>query len=182
VKVLDAAMEKVAGGVRANGGIAGAGAVFVVNHNADIALATLRYKFKDASFEAAEEPFDAAGRKFKRGSFIIRNVAAADMQKAAGDLGLQVVAIDAAPPVKTHPLRAPRVAILHTWLTTQTEGWWRQAFDDAEVPYSYISTQQIAADDNLNAKFDVIVFPPVGRGTDAIVNGMPMWGNALPWK
>jgi zinc carboxypeptidase len=190
VKVLDAAMEKVTGEVRAKGGVAdpstslraGTGPVFVVNHNADIALATLRYKFRDASFEAAEEPFDAAGKKFNRGSFIIRNVAVADMQKAATDLGLQVVATSAAPSVKTHPLRAPRVAILHTWLTTQTEGWWRQAFDDAEVPYTYISTQQIAKDANLNAKFDVIVFPPVGRGTEAIVNGMPMWGNPLPWK
>jgi len=26
------------------------------------------------------------------------------------------------------------------------------------------------------------VFPPVGRGTEGIVNGMPMWGNPLPWK
>ena len=182
VKVLDAAMEKITGEVRAKGGVAGTGSVFVVNHNADIALATLRYKFKDASFEAAEEPFDAAGKKFSRGSFIIRNVAAADMQKAAGDLGLQAVAMAAAPAVKTHPLRAPRVALVHTWLTTQTEGWWRQAFDDAEVPYTYISTQQIAKDDTLNTKFDVIVFPPVGRGPEAIVSGMPMWGNPLPWK
>jgi hypothetical protein len=182
VKVLDAAMEKVAGDVRAKGGVSETGSVFVVNHNADTALATLRYRFKDASFEAAEEPFDAAGRKFNRGSFIIKNIGAADLNKAAADLGLQVVAMSAAPSVKTHPLRAPRVAILHTWLTTQTEGWWRQAFDDAEVPYTYISTQQIAKDDTLNAKFDVIVFPPVGRGTDAIVNGMPMWGNPLPWK
>jgi len=182
VRVLDAASEKVTGEVRAKGGVTETGSVFVVNHNADIALATLRYRFKDASFEAAEEPFDAAGKKFNRGSFIIRNVAPADMRKAATDLGLQVVATQAAPSVKTHPLRAPRVAILHTWLTTQTEGWWRQAFDDAKVPYTYISTQQIAKDDNLNAKFDVIVFPPVGRGAEAIVNGMPMWGNPLPWK
>jgi hypothetical protein len=182
VKVLDAAMEKVAGDVRAKGGVADTGSVFLVNHNADVALATLRYRFKDASFEAAEEPFDAGGKKFNRGSFIIRNVGAADLDKAATELGLQMTAVAAAPSVKTHPLRAPRVAILHTWLTTQTEGWWRQAFDGAEVPYTYVSTQQIANDGDLNAKFDVIVFPPVGRGTDAIVNGMPMWGNALPWK
>jgi hypothetical protein len=181
VKVLDAAIEKVSVDVRAVGGVSDTGSVFVVNHNADTALATLRYRFKDASFEAAEEPFDAAGKKFNRGSFIIKNVGAADMNKAATDLGLRVVAMAAAPSVKTHPLRAPRVAILHTWLTTQTEGWWRQAFDDAEVPYTYISTQQITKDD-LGAKFDVIIFPPVGRGTDAIVNGMPMWGNPLPWK
>ena len=96
------------------------------------------------------------------------------MQKAATDLGLQIVAASTAPSVKTHPIRAPRVAILHTWLTTQTEGWWRQAFDNAQVPFTYISTQEVAKDDNLNAKFDVIIFPPVGRGTEAIVNGMPM--------
>src|SRR5207245_8842551 len=91
-------------------------------------------------------------------------------------------AMASAPSVKPHPVRARRVALLHTWLTTQTEGWWRQAFDNAQVPFTYISTQQIAKDDNLSAKFDAIVFPPVGRGPEAIVNGLPMWGNALPWK
>src|SRR5438034_5255260 len=182
VKVLDAAVERLTGEVRARGSVTGTGPVFVVNHNADIALATLRYRLKDASFDAAEEPFEAAGQKFNRGSFVIRNVSAEDLLKAATDLGLRVDAMSAAPSVKTHPVRAPRVALLHTWLTTQTEGWWRQAFDIAKVPYAYISTQQIAKDDSLNAKYDVIVFPPVGRGPEAIVNGMPMWGNALPWK
>jgi Zinc carboxypeptidase len=182
LKVLGAAMEKVSGDVRAKGGMSSSGSTFVVNHNADAALATLRYRFRDASFEAAEEPFDAAGRTFNRGSFIITNVAAADLQKAAEDLGVQVVAMAAAPTVKTHPVRAARVALVHTWLTTQTEGWWRQAFDVAGVPYTYISTQQIAKDETLGAKYDVILFPPVGRGPEAIVSGMPMWGNALPWR
>jgi Zinc carboxypeptidase len=181
VKVLDAPSEKIAE-VRVKGAVTDTGSIFLVNHNADNALVTLRYKFKDASFEAAEESFDAAGKKFNRGSFIVRNVSAGDMQKAATDLGLQVTAVASAPSVKTHPLRAPRIAIMHTWATTQTEGWWRQAFDLAQVPFTYISTQDAAKDDNLNGKFDVIVFPPVGRGTEAIVNGMPMWGNPLPWK
>ena len=50
--------------------------------------------------------------------------------------GLQVVA-PSAPRRRSRRTRsrAPRVAMMHTWLTTQTEGWWRQAFDDAEVPY-----------------------------------------------
>src|SRR6185369_5989730 len=182
VKVLDAPMEKVSGAVRVKGGVSNTGAIYLVNHNADIALVTLRYKFKDASFEAAEEPFEAAGKKFNRGSFIIKNVSAGDLEKTATALGLQIVGVSAAPSVKTHPVRAPRVAILHTWLSTQTEGWWRQAFDHAQVPYTYISTQQITNDTNLNAKYDVIVFPPVGRGPEGIINGMPMWGNALPWK
>ncbi|HZT78248.1 MAG TPA: M14 family zinc carboxypeptidase [Vicinamibacterales bacterium] len=185
VAVLDAPMAKAAD-VRVKGGLqreaSADRSIFLVNHNADPALVTLRYAFANASFDAAEEPFDAGGRTFNRGSFVIRNVAAADMQKAAADLGLQVTAVAAAPSVKTHPLRAPRVAILHTWLSTQTEGWWRHALDDAKVPFTYINTQQVSKDADLNATVDVIIFPPVGRGTDAIVSGMPMWGNPLPWK
>ena len=182
VAVLDARMETVAGDIRPKGALDSTGSVFLVNHNADIALATLRYKFKDASFEAAEEPFEAGGKKYNRGSFVITKVSAADLEKAAADLGLHVAAVATAPSVKTHPIRAPRVAIMHTWATTQTEGWWRQAFDNAQVPFTYISTQRVAKDNNLNAAFDVIVFPPVGRGTQVIVNGLPMFGNPLPWK
>jgi zinc carboxypeptidase len=182
LKVLEAPIEKATGDLKPRGAVADSGSIFLVNHNADTALVTLRYTLKDAAFEAAEEPFEASGKKFNRGSFIIKNVGASDMQKAAADLGLTVVAASAAPSVKTHPLRAPRVAIMHTWATTQTEGWWRQAFDLAQVPFTYISTQDAAKDDNLGAKFDVIIFPPGARGTAAIVNGMPMYANAIPWK
>jgi hypothetical protein len=50
------------------------------------------------------------------------------------------------------------------------------------VPYTYISTQQVAKDAGLASKFDVIVFPPTGRGAAGIVNGLPMYGNPIPWK
>jgi hypothetical protein len=182
--LLNAPVERVNGRVHAKGGVDGASTatVFAINHNADTALATLRYRFNDAAIDAAEETFDAAGKKFARGSFIVRNVSPADMQSAASELGLQAVALSAAPAVKTHPVRAARIAIVHTWQTTQTEGWWRQAFDLARIPFTYISTQQVAADDRLNSRFDAIIFPPVGRGPEAIVNGLPMFGNPLPWR
>jgi hypothetical protein len=85
--------------------------------------------------------------------------------------------------VATHVVTAPRIAFMHTWLGTQTEGWWRLAFDKTGIPYSYIDTQTVASEDDLRSKYDVIVFAPVGRAsTEEIVNGMPMWGNALPWQ
>src|SRR5262249_20839740 len=134
------------------------------NNNAEPALIQLRYQLKSADIQIAEEPFEAAGRKFNRGSFVIRNVAEAELQRVGSELGLWAYGLPAPPAVKTHPARVARVAILHTWLSTQDEGWWRLAFDQLKIPYGYISTQEVAKNDNLNAKYDVIVFPPVGRG------------------
>ena len=180
-KVLDVPVEKVAGVIRAPGGVTGSGNVFLINHNADNALATLRYRFKDADFQAAEEPFDAGGQRFNRGSFIIRGLSQNDLDRATRELGLKAVAVSSAPTVRTHPLRAARAAIMHTWGTTQTEGWWRYAFDASQIPFEYISVQEVSRDPNLNAKYDVIVFPP-SSAPQAVVDGMPMWRNPMPWK
>ncbi len=180
-KVLDAAMEPVKGPVRSLGGVKGSGAVFVVNHDADPSLLALRYRLKDVAFEVSEEPFEAAGRKFNRGSFIIKGTAAT-IEKTAAELGLQAYGVDAAPTVKTHAIKAPRLAYVHTWIGTQDEGWWRLELDKLRIPYDYISTQTVAKTADLNAKYDVILFPPVGRGGQQVIAGMPMWGNPLPWK
>ncbi|HXU35076.1 MAG TPA: M14 family zinc carboxypeptidase [Blastocatellia bacterium] len=183
VKVLDASMERVRGEVRAAGAIKGAGSTFVINHNTDTALMTLRYRLKDATMNVAEEPFETGGQKFNRGSFIIHNVKTPDLERAASELGLQVLAVGASPSVKTHPIKAARVAMMHTWFSTQDEGWWRIALDNVKIPFDYISTQDVAKDANLRAKYDVILFAPVGGGNPMrIVEGMPMWGNPLPWK
>ena len=181
-KVLDVPMEPVTGEITAPGGVRGSGTVFAINHNADNALATLRYRLKSADFAVAEQPFEAAGQKFARGSFIVSKVSAGDLDKAARELGVQVVALAATPSVSTHPARAPRVAIMHTWISTQTEGWWRQAFDVLKIPYAYISTQDAARDPNLNSKYDVIIFGPGSGSPQTIVNGLPMWRNPMPWK
>ncbi|HEX5602381.1 MAG TPA: M14 family zinc carboxypeptidase [Pyrinomonadaceae bacterium] len=181
-KVLTAPMDRVTGEVRSPGGITNAGAVYVINHNADNALVTLRYRLKDVEMEAAEEPFEAAGRKFNRGSFIVRKANAEDLRRVANELGIQVYAVNDAPSVKTHPLRAPRIAMMHTWLSTQDEGWYRIGLDQMQVPFAYISTQDVSREPNLKSKYDVILFAPVGRGAQAIINGLPMYSNPLPWK
>ena len=54
------------------------------------------------------------------------------------------MAVESAPTVKTHPIKAARVAMMHTWLSTQDEGWWRMALDSLKVPFDYISTQDVA--------------------------------------
>jgi len=182
VKVLKVPMDRITGEVRSPGGITSAGSVYVINHNADNALATLRYRLKAVEIDAAEEPFEAAGKKFNRGSFIIRKATEDELRRVANELGIQTYAVASAPSVKTHPVRAARIAVMHTWLSTQDEGWYRIGLDQLQVPFTYISTQDVSRDPNLKAKYDVILFAPVGRGSQAIISGMPMYGNPLPWK
>jgi hypothetical protein len=79
--------------------------------------------------------------------------------------------------------KKPRIALLHTWISTQNEGWWRLALESMGVPYDYISTQDVAQMPELRAKYDVILFPPIGGSATPqdIVNGYPA-GAPLPWK
>jgi hypothetical protein len=180
-KVLDAPMEAVKGtAMPLTAGAQGTGTTFAINYSADNAFITLRYALKNADIQVAEEGFDAAGAKFARGSWVIKGVTQAELDKAAKEVGLKVVAIDAAPSVKMHPARAARVALLHSWQSTQTEGWWRIGLDQNKVPYDYIDPAFIGKTTNLRAQYDVILVGP-GVGQQAI-DGAQMYGNPTPWK
>ena len=179
-KILDVPMEAVKGDVKAPSGASGTGTMFAINHNADNALITLRYKLKNADIQVAEEPFDSGGTKFSRGTFVVKGVGQAYLDKVVKELGLKAQALSAAPPVKLHPARAARVAILHQWTNTQTEGWWRQAFDTYAIPYDYIDPRTIRETANLRAKYDVIIFGP--GGGQGSVEGTPLWQTPIPYQ
>jgi len=181
-------MTRVTAPVRLPGGVAGGGAVFAVAQRGDDAMFRLRYALGDATVEAATEPFKAAGRDYPRGTWLVRGIARDALGRAAAEAGVAVDALAveggaALPKLVTRPIGKPRIALLHSWLNTQTEGWWRQRLDLLKVPYDYISTQDVAANANLAARYDAILFPPVGGGDPLrIVTGLPMWGEPMPWK
>jgi hypothetical protein len=183
-QALTAPMSRLEAPVQPRGAVAGSGgAVFAISQRGDDALFTLRFALGDATVAAAAEPFRAAGRDFPRGTWLVRGISRDALEHAAAASGVAVEALGAAPQVATRPVAKPRIALLHTWLDPQTEGWWRQRLDILKVPYRYISTQDVAADANLPAHYDVILFPPVGWGDPAlIVNGLPAWGEPMPWK
>jgi hypothetical protein len=181
-RVLAATMSRVEAPVQPRGGVTGGGPVFAVAQRGDDAMFRLRYALGDATVEAAAEPFKAAGRGYPRGTWLVRGIAKDALDRAAAEAGVAVEAV-AAPKVTTRPVAKPRLALLHTWLDTQTEGWWRERLDLLKIPYDYISTQDVAADPNLAARYDAILFPPVGVGDPlTIVKGLPMWGEPMPWK
>ncbi len=180
--LLAQAMTPVAGDVKAAGGIEGTGPVIVVDNAADNNLMAFRFKNANVKMQAAEDEFEAAGRKFRPGAFIIVNGDRTKLDAQLKDLGLSAYAIAAPPTVKTHDLDIPRIGYVHSWSRTQDEGWVRAAFDTYGVPYTYFADQKLK-DGNLRAKYDVIVFPHVGGTAQSMVAGTPKTGTlALPYK
>lgn len=160
---------------------------YVINHNTDNTLATLRFRLKDVKISAAQDSFKIGDRQFNTGSFILKTDGnprdlRTRLESAVTELGLKAIGVEKLPEVKTHELAVPRIAIVHTWTNTQNEGWYRIEFDRLQIPYSYISDHVIRNTPNLREKFDVLIFPPVNGTAQAIVNGMPRRGEPIPWK
>jgi hypothetical protein len=172
------------------GKVSGAGSVLAIANTSQVSLLPLVYKLtgkdgnaKGSSIQITDKDFDADSKHYPAGSLLITGTDDSQITPILHDLSLDAAHLAAAPSVPTHAATAPRVALMHAWLGTQTEGWWRYAFDTAGVPYDYISTQTAAAEPDLRAKYDVIVFAPVDyAGTEMIINGIPMWNNAMPWQ
>ncbi|HVI70308.1 MAG TPA: hypothetical protein VM656_02335, partial [Pyrinomonadaceae bacterium] len=187
--VLDAPATLIATDIKVAGQLTGpASAVaYVINHNTDNTLATLRFKLKDVKMSAAEDSFKVGEQQFNSGSFIVKKDGnpqdlTSRLESAVTELGLKAIGVDKLPEVKTHELAVPRIAIIHTWTNTQNEGWFRIEFDRLQIPYTYISDHVIRNTPNLREKFDVLIFPPVGGSAQTIVNGMPRRGDPIPWK
>jgi hypothetical protein len=180
--VLDQAMTMLTADAKAPGGVEGSGSTLVVEHTADNNLVRFRYQNRDLRMLAAEDDFELNGRKFRAGAFIVPDADRVKLDPMVRDLGLSAWAVAAAPAVKSHELRVPRIGYAHSWTRTQDEGWVRAALDYYGVPYDYFADQKLA-EGNLRARYDVIVFPHVGGTSQTMVGGMPKTGTApLPYK
>ncbi len=179
--ILDAPMRLVTQDITVAGEMVGTGDTLIVEHTTDNTLVTFRFANKDVKMLAAEEAFEAAGRRFAAGSFIVPNADRATLGASLKALGLVGHAVPGMPAVKAHELDLPRIGYVHSWARTQDEGWVRLAFDRFKVPYTYFADQKLR-EGNLRARYDVIVLPHIGGDAQAQVNGLPMIGDPIPYK
>jgi hypothetical protein len=161
--LLAAPMRPVTADVTAPGGITGSGPVVVVENTSDNNLVTFRFRFPGVPMQAAEEPFEAAGRRFGAGAVVIPNADRARLEPALRELGLSGYAVAAVPAVRVHDLDVPRIGYVHSWSRTQDEGWVRAALDHYGVPYTYFGEPKLK-EGNLRARYDVIIYPHGGTG------------------
>ncbi len=161
-------------------GDAPAASTLIVRHLGDWRSAVLPWKLAStgASVSVAENPFSASGTSYPAGTYVIGN--ASDAARAAiKSLGMKAVA--GGTTARQHAIKVPRIALMHSWIETQNEGWVRYALDQMAVPYTYISDQSLRTPGTLD-KFDVVIFPHVSGSANTLVNGRPMVGPAIPWK
>ena len=180
--LLTEPMTRITEPAVASGGIDGGGKVLVIDHTSDNNLMKFRYLHAGVAMRAAEDDFEAGGRKFHAGAFIIAAAERATIEPSLKALGISALAVEQAPTVKSHDLDLPRIGYVHSWARTQDEGWVRAALDTYGVPYTYFADQKLR-EGNLRGKYDVIIFPHVGGDAVSQVNGLPKTsGPALPYQ
>ncbi len=159
---------------------------FLINHNADNPLATFLFKHSKLKMHAAAESFKVKDKSFNAGTFIIKTSENSSdlkgiLDEAGKKYGFTAYAVTSLPKVDTLEIAVPRVALVHTWQNTQTEGWVRIALDELEIPYDYISVHEIRDNPRLRDSYDVILLGP-GRGDAlSIVDGLS-GDKPIPWK
>jgi hypothetical protein len=180
--ILDGAATLLTADAKAPGGIEGTGSVVLIDHNTDNVLMKFRFAHAGVKMQAAEDDFEAGGRKFRAGAFVIANADRAKLEPSMKELGISGLAVATAPTVAMHDLDVPRIGYVHSWSNTQNEGWVRAALDTYGVPYTYFGDIKLR-EGNLRQKYDVIVFPHVGGTAQSQVNGLARTGTTpLPYK
>lgn len=169
----------------------GSARAYLIAPTTETALTQFRFALHDVPMFASEDTFRLDRRRWGRGTTIIpaargerEGRGASPEQRiaqAAESLGLTVVGVREMPEVARHELDLPRIALVHSWLSTQNEGWVRYAFDVLRIPYTYINVQQLKERALLD-RFDVLMLPFVTNDAQAIVNGLPMVGPKIPWR
>ncbi len=189
--ILDVSMDKIDQTVQIAGGVEeleeGTTIAYLINHDASNSLASFRFAFPKLKMEAAENKFQVGDKFFNAGTFILLTKdnpkgIEKQLRKAAETYEFTAWAVNSVPDVPTHPLEAPRIAVMHTWMTTQNEGWLRMGLDKLHIPYEYISVHEVRDTKTLRSEYDVIIFGPSVSDAFQIVNGFPMTGDPMPWK
>lgn len=188
--ILQAPMTQVQGMVRASGGVvggrAGSSSAYLVRYNADNNLTSFRFAHPELLLEAARESFQNGGQDYGAGSFIIPTDGnpqelAEILDEAGREFGFFATGVAATPSVATHTVAVPRIALVHTWLTTQNEGWLRIGLDEYGVPYDYISVHTVRDTPDLRSRYDVILMGPSVADPMQLLRGV-QGDDPIPWQ
>ena len=113
-----------------------------------------------------DEVFSSQGQEFAPGTLLvsITDDSRDHVKSVVKTHFTETTALRRLPDVHTHELDLPRVALLHSWLSTQNAGWARYSLDAAAVPFRLLAKDEIRQG-GLRNNYDVIVVPAFGGQT-----------------
>ena len=179
-KVLEAAMEPVAADVSLPGRVDGMGDLFLLADTGQNAFLRARLMLGNNQVDAVEASFQVNGVEYPAGSWIVQAPREA-VEQVASRLGLSFAAVTAMPDVRRHVVDLPRVALLHTWTSTQDAGWARYTLDQEGLEYTLIADADLRRG-GLEDRFDVILFPNHFGDFSSLVHGIDPANGPLPFS
>jgi Zinc carboxypeptidase len=161
----------------------GSGDVFLLADTGQEGLLEARYRLSLLDLQIAEREFQAGGRSYPAGSWIITNRGAAfsALQDASKDLGLSFAAVSAVPDVARHSAKVPRLGVWVPWADTDSIGWLRYSLDQRKVPYTYLRDEDIRAG-KLREKVDVLLYGNVDLELAEQIQGIPKKWSPMAFK
>ncbi len=180
--VKDVETTRVAGPVRYQASVDGAGPVFLVRDAGQQALFAARVRLARFAVEIAEKSFSANGRDYPAGSWVIpaQTGLKAALDAAAAELDLDVHGAEQTPDVPRHAADWPRLALLQQWEDTQAPGWVRMIFDDQKIPYTLVMDEDVRKG-GLRVRFDLILFPDTSNSLKDMAIGIEPKTGALAY-
>ena len=151
------------------GGVEGPGdRAFVLTHTENSsAIAVNRLLASGAAVQWSADPFQAAGRDWPAGTFVVEGVARSETQALGAELGLRFHAVAQPPAVAGHRLRVPRIGLYKGFTGNMPEGWTRWILEQYEFPYESLSNADIQTGDL--SGYDIIVLPD--QSAASMLNG-----------
>jgi hypothetical protein len=178
-------LDRVTDTVAAAGAVTGSGPVYVLAYRAQGNVLPALYRLvknePKARVFAAESAFVVGRDTFPAGSVILEGASAAGAADLASRYALPLVGIAAAPAVARHALDLPRVAIYHSWYSTQDAGWARYTFEQYGVPYTSIDKDDLRRG-ALRQRFDVILVPSFGGSAAQMIHGIDTRWSPLAYQ
>jgi hypothetical protein len=198
--ILSAPMKRVPisekmGGIIGQRSEAGKYKYYLINPTAEPSLATLRFMLHDLHIRCADAGFTVEGQAFNQGTFIIpvsgmSGASLSELDRTIQSQGLRYYKSGSEIVVGNHAIALPRIAILHTWVSTAGDGWMRLALEEWGIPFDYISDQHVRLIRNLRQTYDVIIYPPATTDLAEMIFGVPKrilpdgsdWGGPIQWE
>ncbi len=164
--------------------VEGSGGTYVINYKAQNtvlpALYWLKSQNKKATMKVLDEQQVTGSDTLHAGSVILTSVNRSQADHITSQFELDLMATTSAPSGKQHEVTLPRVAIYHSWFSTQDEGWSRFTFEQRGIPYTSIDKDDLKAG-NLKSKFDVILVPRMRGNASDFIHGVDSKYGPMPF-